>query len=396
MKRFTDLEKKYVLEALENEFQTSKNGIYNRRLEDAFAAKFGVGFALGHVNGTATMHTALAALGVQPGDEVIVPPLTMSSTSLAVLQNGSIPVYADVDPQTFNIDAASIEANVTEKTRAVITVALFGLAPDYDAILEVCRKHKLFLIEDNAECFLGMYKGKPAGAFGHFSSYSFQASKHMTCGEGGMLLTDDEELADRGRRFSTLGYANVSSKVGKISKEDIQSPNFDRHVALGFNYRMSELQAAAALGQLERLDELVGARVNAAKMFDQVLDEEKVTYLRRQLEPKDYVNSYWAWSVVLETAKPETDWFTFRKIFRGHGGDGYYAAWKLSYMEPYFKNDVQKLPGVTQKYAAGLCPNAEFLQPRLKQFKTNYWDPAEAEAQAEILRKTVREFSPEG
>ena len=135
MERISGLEKKYVLEVLDNQFQASKNNIFTSRLETKFAETFHREFAVSLVNGTATMHAALAALGVKPGEEVIVPPLTMSSPALAVLHNGSVPVFADVDRKTFNISPDSILANITKKTRAVIVVSLYGLAPDYDRIL---------------------------------------------------------------------------------------------------------------------------------------------------------------------------------------------------------------------------------------------------------------------
>ena len=169
MNRFTELERKYIIEAVENEFNTSKNSVFNNRLEKKFTEMFNVKYAIGHVNGTQTMHTALVALGVKAGDEVIVPPLTMSSTSFAVLQNNSIPVFADVDPATFNISPDAIRKCITAKTKAIITVALYGLSPDYDEILSICKKYNLYLIEDNAECFLGEYKGKLVGQFGDFA-----------------------------------------------------------------------------------------------------------------------------------------------------------------------------------------------------------------------------------
>ncbi len=390
MKRFTELEKKYVLDVIENEFNTSKNSVYNNKLEKLFAEKFSANYAIGHSNGTVTMHTALAALGVKAGDEVIVPPLTMSSTSLAVLNNGSIPVFADVDRYSFNIDAAAIERAITPKTKAVITVALYGLSPDYDKILEVCKKHNIFLIEDNAECFYGTYKGKLVGQFGEFASFSFQASKHLTCGEGGMLICNNERYADNARRFNCLGYAGVSAKQGKITRNDIQDPNYSRHVSLGFNYRMSELQAAVAFGQLERADELISNRVKVAGLFNKVIENSKL--LSRQVEPEGYENSYWSYSLVLNTEKPEIDWYKFRDLFQKNGGDGYYAAWKLSYFEPLFLNEIQKWDGVWQKYEKGLCPVAEYLQPRMIQLKTNYWDLGEAEKQAEILLQTINQF----
>ena len=390
MKRFTDLERKYVIDVINNEFNTSQNSIYNNKLEKLFADKFSIRFAIGHSNGTATMHTALAALGVSAGDEVIVPPLTMSSTSLSVLHNGSVPVFADVDPATFNIDAGSIERVITPKTKAVITVSLYGLTPDYENIIKVCNKHGLALIEDNAECFNGLYKGKPAGQFGDFASFSFQASKHLTCGEGGMLICNDEQLADNARRFSCLGYAGVSARQGKITRNDIQDPNYSRHMAFGFNYRMSELQAAAALGQLERAEELVENRMAVARIFDEVVLSSDL--LIRQSEPEGYVNSYWAYSMILNTGKPEEDWYKFRDLFQKNGGDGFYAAWKLTYNEPLFLNIVQKYSEVWQRYGTGLCPVAEYLQPRMIQMKTNYWDLDEAAKQAEILSKTIKQF----
>lgn len=389
MKRISDLEKKYVLEALENEFATSLNSVFCNRLEKAFAEKFNSKYAISHCNGTATMHTALVALGVMPGDEVIVPPLTMSSTSLAVLHNGSIPVFADVDRNTFNIDPASIEAKITSKTKAIITVSLYGLSPDYDRILDICKRKNLFLIEDNAECFLGTYKGKYVGEFGHFSSYSFQASKHMTCGEGGMLIANDDTFADKARRFSSLGYAGVSGKQGKITRNDIQDPNYSRHVMLGFNYRMSEVQAAVVLGQLERLEELVDLRLKVAALFkDAIKGNSLVT---PQAEPAGYKNSYWAFSMVLNT-DDQKHWYEFKKKFQANGGDGYYAAWKLTYQEPLFQKEIQNMAGVWQKFNPGLCPNAEYLQARMIQLKTNYWNFEEAEKQAEILRKTLTEY----
>lgn len=390
MERISQKEREYVSQVLDNAFATSLNSVYNNRLEKEFASLFHVGYAIGHCNGTATMHTALAALGVKAGDEVIVPPLTMSSTSLAVLHNGSIPVFADVDSATFNISPEAIESVITPKTKAIISVALYGLSPDYDALLEICRKHNLFLIEDNAECFLGTYKGKQVGEFGDFASFSFQASKHLTTGEGGMLICNDEQLADNARRFNCLGYAGVSAKQGKITRQDIQDPRYARHVALGFNYRMSELQAAVACAQLERAQELVQQRIKVARIFDQVVSETDL--LQRQAEPDGYQNSYWSYSVVLQTDNPEIDWYRFRDLFQKNGGDGYYAAWLLAYDEPLFRNVIQKWDGVWQQYRVGLCPTAEYLQKRMIQFKTNYWDLAEAEQQAEILKKTIAQF----
>lgn len=390
MNRISELERKYVSEVLDNAFQTSKNSIYNNKLEAAFATLFNVKYAIGHINGTATLHTALAALNVFAGDEVIVPPLTMSSTALAVLQNGSIPVFADVDKNTFNISPDSIRKNITNKTKAIITVALYGLSPEYDEILSICKQFNIALIEDNAECFLSTYKGKYVGEFGDFASFSFQASKHLTAGEGGMLITKSEELANSARRFSSLGYAGVSAKQGKITRDDIQDPNYSRHVSLGYNYRMSELCAAVILGQLERANELVEIRMKTAELYNEAVKNSNLVTL--QFTPNYCVNSYWSYSLVLNTNRPETDWYRFRNLYKENGGDGFYAAWKLSYFEPLFLEKIQKANGIWQKFETGLCPNAEYLQPRMIQLKTNYWNLDEAKVQAEILNKTIESF----
>jgi perosamine synthetase len=390
MKRISEIEIKYVLEALNNEFNTSLNSIFNNKLERDFAKKYNSLFAIGHVNGTATLHTALAALRLGEHDEVIVPPLTMSSTSIAVLQNGSIPVFADVKKDTFVIDSESVLKVITPKTKAIMSVALYGLSPDYDQLIKICKQNNLWLIEDNAQSFYSLYKCKFVGEFGDFASFSFQASKHLTAGEGGMLITNNEGFADNARRFNSLGYAGVSAKQGKITRDDIQNPNYSRHVSLGFNYRMSELQAAVLLGQLERANELVDQRIKVARLFDEVIKDSDL--LIRQAEPAGYKNTYWSYSVLLNTKHPETDWFRFRQIFKENGGDGYYAAWKLSYEGPLFQNKVQFNNGIWQKFQKGLCPVAEYLQCRMIQFKTNYWNFKEAEIQADILSKTIKIF----
>lgn len=390
MERISELEKRYVLEALDNEFETSKNSNFNNRLESAFCERLHSKYAIGHCNGTATLHVALMACDVGPGDEVIVPALTMSSTSIPVVLCGAIPVFADSDIDTFEISADSIEKCITEKTKAIITVSLYGLAPDYDRIIDLCKKYNIALIEDNAECFLGEYKGKLVGGFGDFASFSFQASKHLTAGEGGMLTTNNEELADRARRLNCLGYAGVSAKQGKITRNAIQDPNYNRHISFGYNYRMSELQAACALGQLERAEELVQKRIEVAAIFDEVVKGQ--TVVKPQMVSEGYKNSYWTYCLVLNTDNPDVDWYRFRDMFQKNGGDGYYAAWKLSYNEPAYQNILQPMHGVWQKYDEKCCPNAEYLQRRMIQLKTNYWDIEEAKKQAEILEKTIAEY----
>ena len=387
-------ELKYLQEVLAAEFRSSKGAMMVRNLEEAFARRFDSPYAIAFINGTATMHAALEAYGIQPGDEVIVPPLTMSSTTFAVLQANATPVFADVDPHSFQISASSITERVSSKTRAIITVALYGLSPDMDPIMEIAKAHGLFVIEDNAECFLGTYKGKMVGTLGDCASFSFQSSKHLTSGEGGMVITRNQELAENIRKVQSLGYTGVSATEGKITKKDIQDPNYSRHVTMGWNYRMPELCAAVALAQLEQIDELVGRRVDVAKMFEEAA--RGYDWFVPQAVGKDYTHSYWTW--VARLKRQDVSWHRFRDRFAQNGGDGVYAAWKLTYLEPMFQtmNLLGRERFITAenraKYREGLCPVAERIVPQLLQFRTNYWDMAAAERQAEVLRRTLQSF----
>ena len=205
-----------------------------------------------------------------------------------------------------------------------------------------------------------------------------------------MLTTNNEELADRARRFNCLGYAGVSANQGKITRNDIQDPNYSRHVSFGYNYRMSELQAACALGQLERAEELVKRRIEVAEIFTEAIKGQNV--VKPQAEPEGYRNSYWTYCIVLNTDNPDVDWYRFRDLFQKNGGDGYYAAWKLSYNEPAYQDLLQPMESVWQKYDENCCPNAEYLQKRMIQLKTNYWNIEDARNQAKILQKTIAEY----
>jgi perosamine synthetase len=386
----------YVQEVLRTEFRSSSGSTFMRRLEEAFAMRFNSTYAISFVNGTATMHAALEAMGVGPGDEVIVPPLTMSATTFAVLQANATPVFADVDPETFQIDSASIAARITPRTKAIITVALYGLSPDMDPIMALAEQHGLKVIEDNAECFLGEYKGRLVGTLGHCSSFSFQSSKHLTSGEGGIVLTEDRELAENIRKVQSLGYAGVGATKARITKKDIQDPDYSRHVTMGWNYRMPELCCAVALAQTENIDALVQRRIDVANIFSEATREFHDWFVPQKTGP-EYVNSYWTW--VCRNEHPSVSWHTLRDAFLENGGHGVYAAWKLTYLEPMF----EKLTLLGRErfisaeniahYKPGLCPVAERLQKRLMQFKTNYWDISQAHLQAEILRKTLKQFA---
>jgi perosamine synthetase len=392
--RITDLERKYVLEVLDTQFRNSGGGGMTRRLEEAFARKFDSRFAVSFTNGTATMHAVLAAAGIGPGHEVIVPPLTMASTAFCVLHTGATPVFADVHPDTWTLDPKSVAERMTTRTKAVIPVSLYGLSADIDPMMELAAKHNLLVLEDDAECFLGFYKGRVVGSIGQASSFSFQSSKHITSGEGGMVTTNDANLATEVRRMSSLGYAAVSGGAGKskITREVIQDPKYLRHSTVGWNYRLSDLCSAVLLGQVERLEDLVQVRLDSAQTLATAADGCR--WLTPQAVPAGYVHSYWTFVCRLADDVP-FNWYDFRAKYLEFGGDGFYGAWALTYLEPAFRTkrfaDTQ-----SQTYEQGLCPVAERLQPRLMQFKTNYYSPERRAQAARAMRKAIEFFNRGG
>lgn len=390
--RIGQLEEKYLKEVLDGQFSSKNAYKMVVRFEKACAEKFGVKHAVAMVNGTATLHGSLMAAGIGNGDEVICPPLTMSATSLAILHADATPIFADIDKDTFLITAETIKKVITKKTKAIITVSLYGLSPDMESIMSLAKEHNLIVIEDNAQCYLGKQNNKIAGSYGHMASYSLQSGKHITCGEGGIVLTNDDDLAVKLRRFTGLGYASIGLSKARISKDDIQDPNYDRHICLGWNYRMSDLCGAVGLAQIERLDELVEMRVLAANYFEKAV--KNISWIKPQFVPEGFVHSYWTYVIKLNTEK--VSWYDFRRKYMEFGGDGIYSAWKLSYLEPAFVNKnllgKEKYLSEGASYKKGLCPMAEIIQPRLLQLKTNYWDEEDAKKQADILKKTINFF----
>jgi len=372
-------ELKYIKEVIDS----GLSGGMNSRLEEAFAKKFGVNFAIGVNSGTSALHSALFAADVKPGDEVITTPLTFAAPALAVLQQGAIPVFADIDPDTLNIDPGDVQKKITKRTRAIIPVALYGLPSDLDPIMKLAQEHNLMVIEDNAECFLGKYKGRIAGTIGHMSIFSFERSKHITTGNGGMIITNDEELAVKARKFSVLGYATLTAKQAsyKAAKDTVQHPDFLRHELAGYNYRLPEICAAMALAQLEKLEMFVEKRQKIAEIYNQGVGN--CEWLIPQKTPDCCTHTYWTYALKLQKNEKRS-WRDFRQTYLEQGGDRFYAAWMVNYLEPVFQN---------LGYEKGLCPVAEDLQKRLIQLKTNYRTLGQARKQAAALKRTIGRLS---
>ncbi|KPJ57013.1 hypothetical protein AMJ49_03145 [Parcubacteria bacterium DG_74_2] len=398
MGKYTGNELKYVKEVLASDMKSATGGSWNKRLETMFAQKFSVKYAIAHNSGTSALHSCLSAAGIGPGDEVISPALTVIMNTLATLYQNAIPVYADIDPETFNIDPKDIERKITSKTKAIFTVSLYGLPPDMDSIMEIAKKHNLIVIEDNAECYLSKYKGRLAGTIGHMSIFSFESSKHLSVGEGGIVITNNEKLAERVRKCGGIGYKNLRAEEGrvKLNEEIFQDPNYKRHDYLGWNYRMPEICAAVAVAQLERLEELVERRRQIAKFYQKAI--EGCSWMIPQKVPVGFTHSYWTYAVKYEGEKTiGVPWKEFYRTYKEMGGDGFYAAWNVPYLEPimsegYYYGKGSHYTGPKIKYKKGLCPVAESIQPKIMQFKTNYRDLELAKKKTEALRKTIEKF----
>lgn len=398
--RFGEEELELIKEVLYSGFGASTMGSMNQRLENQFAEKFGVGYAINHNSGTSTMHSCLVAAGVGPGDEVILPAFGVMSTAFVVMHANAVPVFCDIDPDTFLMDVEDVQKCITPRTRALIPVALYGLPCDMDPIMALAAEHNLTVIEDNAQCYLGYYKGRVAGSIGHMASFSFENSKHMTTGDGGTVITDNSDLAFRVRKFACLGFSTITPGDGRVRlhKDDFQNPNFKRHDMYGWQYRLPEVCAAIGLAQLARLDDYVARRQAIAQMYNEVI--EGCEYLIPQKTPEDCVNAYYTWAARYEGEDAVgVSWADFRKKYMELGGDGIYAGWYPIYLEPVFADmepDSRFAPwnnghyqGDIRGYEKGLCPVTEATQPKLMQFKTNYGDTETAQEKADGLRKTI-------
>jgi len=395
--KYLGRELEYIEKVLNSENWTSTGGSWVQALEVEFKTRFQAKHAVGFNSGTSTLHAALEAAGVGPGDEVISPAITVIMNATSTIHANAIPVFADVDPETWCIDPVDVERKITSKTKAIMVVSLYGCPADMDPIMQLADKHNLLVIEDNAQAVLTKYKGRELGTIGHISSYSFENTKHLSCGEGGMILTNDTNLAECARKVGGHGFKNLMADEGRVRlrQETFQNPNYKRHDSIGWNYRMSEFSAAIALAQLERVDELVQLRINVANMFMEVMKD--CDYLIAQHTPADCVNSYYTLGVRYQGLESiGVTWEDFRQEYIRQGGDGIYGAWAVPYLEPAIQERtfVHRYPEIYESvaYASGLCPMAEYLQPMVMQFKTNYRDITVASQKAECLARTIMKF----
>jgi perosamine synthetase len=381
MKRYGGNEMTYLLQALG---LIPSPGSLNERLETAFANKYGTRYAVTANSGTSTLHMALKAFGVGPGDEVIIPALTVGMCGFVVHACGATPVYADVDPVTFLMDVDDVRSKITEKTKAIMPVHIYGLMCDMTGIMKLAEEHKLWVVEDCAECFLAYDdQGYLCGTVGDVGSWSFEGSKHMSCGEGGIVATNDPALAEKMRKFGGLGFRNLTAAGSKvrIPKDKFQDPNWKRHDTLALNYRLSEPSAAIALAQLERLEYFVETRRFMAGRYAQIIKDTETCLLVPQQVPVGFRHSYWTYACRFDGDFFGIEWKQFRQKYVENGGDGIYAAWQIVPNEPAFDG-----------IGRGKAPVAETLQTKIMQFTTNQLEEEDMVKQEQALIKTLEYF----
>lgn len=274
-------ELEYVKRCFETSWISSA-GENIQRFEEKFAEACGAKYGVSCTNGTTALHLALATLGVGKEDEVVIPTFTMIATANAVTYTGAKPVLVDSEPDTWNIDVKKIEEKITPRTKVVMPVHTYGHPVDMDKILDIAKKYDLYVVEDAAEAHGSEYKGRKIGSIGDVSCFSFYANKIITTGEGGMLTTDNEEIAKIARDLRGHAFSE------------------DRHFwhnYIGFNYRMTNLQAAIGLAQMEKFDENVRRRIQTAKLYNSLLKNIKGITLPPQT--KGVKNVYWMYSILV-------------------------------------------------------------------------------------------------
>ncbi|WP_449245242.1 DegT/DnrJ/EryC1/StrS family aminotransferase [Desulfobacca acetoxidans] len=279
----TQKEIEYVTDAVSNAWY-SKANMYNQKFEEKFAEYLGVRFAISLPSCTSAIHLSLLALGVGPEDEVVVPDVTWIASAAPITYVGAIPVFADIDPQSWCLSATSLEECITSRTKAILPVDLYGNVPDMDAIDRIAKSHGITVIEDAAEAIGSEYRGKKAGVFGDTGVFSFHGSKTLTTGEGGMLVTNREDIYRRALFLRDHGR--------------LPGDKMFYNTEVAYKYKMSSMQAALGLAQLERIDELVNRKREIFKWYGEELSEVDVISLNHE-EPGTK-NTYWMVSAIVD------------------------------------------------------------------------------------------------
>jgi perosamine synthetase len=280
-------EKKYLNECIDTGWISSE-GPFIKAFEERMASQTGRNFGIAVCNGSVAIDVAILALGIGKDDEVIMPTFTIISCAAAIIRAGAKPVLVDSNPGNWNMNVDQIEGKITKRTKAIMVVHIYGLPVDMDAVMSLANKHGLKVIEDAAEQHGQTYGGKPIGSFGDVSTFSFYPNKHITTGEGGMIMTNDQSVADKCRSLRNLCFVPEKRFI---------------HYELGFNFRMTNLQAALGLAQIERLDEFVAIKRKMGSKYTSLLKD--VSGIELPIERSEKAeNIYWVYALVLTNDVP--------------------------------------------------------------------------------------------
>ncbi|NMA95658.1 MAG: DegT/DnrJ/EryC1/StrS family aminotransferase [Clostridiales bacterium] len=369
-------------------------GSVGMEFEKRYAKYHGAKYCISTSNGTTALHTALAAFDIGPGDEVIVPSYTFIASSFSICQAGAIPVFADVEKHSHCIDPEDIKRKITDRTKAILPVHLYGNVADMDAIMAIAKEHDLYVIEDCAQAHGATYKGKMVGTFGNAGCFSFCQSKTFTTGgEGGAVITDDEDAIWNMRSFRDHGY-DVRERI-RLLELEAKLPYI--HNTVGFNYRLTELQSAIGIRELERLANwnLPRRRKNGQILIDMLKDIPEVTYL--PIHDEENLNGFFVFPIVLDIDNLNCDIREFIDALDAEGAPAGPVFWPQSYKESAYvnKNGFGKLnypfgdPNNTDiDYTKVFCENAAWLEDRT--FITNLHPTLEEEHMELIGRAIIK------
>ncbi|MBS4537823.1 UDP-4-amino-4,6-dideoxy-N-acetyl-beta-L-altrosamine transaminase [Clostridium sp. D2Q-11] len=332
---------KVIVDTLKSDYLTT--GPKVKEFEEKIAKYVGAKYAVALSNGTAALHAACYAAGIGEGDEVITTPLTFAASANCVLYLGGTPVFADIDPKTYNIDVEDIERKITDKTKAIIPVDYTGQAVDLDKIMELAKKYNLIVIEDSAHAIGTEYKDKKVGSIADMTEFSFHPVKHITTGEGGVITTNDKDLYEKLILFRTHGITRDSD----LMTDNNQGSWYYEQLDLGFNYRITDFQCALGISQLNKLDDFIHRRRELVNIYNDKLS--KMDGVITPYESKDSNSSWHLYVIQLELEKFNGD---RKEIFEALKAEniGVNVHYIPVHLHPYYK----KLG-----YEKGLCPVAE-------------------------------------
>lgn len=332
-----------VVEVMKSDYLTCGPKI--GELEEKLCALTGAKYALACANGTAALHMAAMAAGVKEGDEVITTPITFAASANCALYCGARPVFADIDPETYNIDPEKVEAAITPATKAVVAVDYTGQSVALDPLREICKKHGLVLIEDGAHVIGTKYKGQPNGSLSDMTTLSFHPVKTVTGGEGGAVLTNDETYYKKLLLYRAHGITRDES----LMVHEPDGPWYYEQIALGYNYRITDMQAALIISQLDKLPMFSRRRKEIVKRYDEAFSEMPELFVQREIPESDTTRHLYILRIVPEKLNIDR-----KQFFAALSAEN--VCCNVHYIPTYYFPYYEKLG-----YQRGLCPNAEKL-----------------------------------